>query len=191
MKTPYVIIPPALKVTPEQFAQLASANRDVRLERTATGELIVMPPTGGKTGKRNLNISFQLYAWNSQTKLGVAFDSSTAFELPNGAIRSPDASWIVQARWNTLTPEQQETFPPLCPDFIIELRSKSDSLKPLRQKMQEYLDNGLLLGWLIDPQTPQVEIYRPNQTVEILANPANLSGENILPGFILDLQAII
>ncbi len=185
-----IIIPQSLKVTQEQFVQLAIVNRDVRLERTATGELIIMPPTGGNTGKRNIDLTFQLQAWNRKTKFGVAFDSSTAFQLPNGADRSPDAAWIRQERWDALTPEQQETFPPLCPDFAIELRSKSDNMEPLRQKMQEYLDNGLRLGWLIDAKNKRVEIYRQDREVEVLESPVSLSGEDILPGFVLDLQVI-
>ncbi|MCA1990903.1 MAG: Uma2 family endonuclease [Coleofasciculus sp. S288] len=190
MNTIPVIIPETLKVTQEQFVQLAAANRDVRLERTATGELIIMPPTGGNTGRRNIDISFQLQAWNRQAKLGVAFDSSTAFQLPNGADRSPDDAWVSQERWDALTPEQQETFPPLCPDFVIELRSKSDNMEPLRKKMREYLENGLRLGWLIDAKNKRVEIYRPNQEVEVLESPVSLSGEEVLPGFVLDLQVV-
>jgi len=190
MKIIPVIIPQTLKVTQEQFEELAVANRDLRLERTATGELIIMPPTGGNTGKRNIDIAFQLQAWNRQAKLGVAFDSSTAFRLPNDADRSPDAAWVSQERWDALTPEQQETFPPLCPDFVIELRSKSDNMEPLRKKMQEYLDNGLRLGWLIDAKNKRVEIYRPNRELEVLESPMSLSGEEVLPGFVLDLQVV-
>ena len=186
-----IIIPHTLKVTQEQFEELAAANRDVRLERTAIGELIIMPPTGGITGKRNIDIEGQLWFWNRQTKLGVAFNSSTAFRLPNGADRSPDASWVSQERWDTLTPEQQESFPPLCPDFAIELRSKSDNMEPLRKKMQEYLDNGLRLGWLIDAKNKRVEIYRPNREVEVLESPNSLSGEDVLPEFVLDLQVVL
>ncbi|MEQ9621675.1 Uma2 family endonuclease [Coleofasciculus chthonoplastes] len=186
-----IIIPQTLKVTQEQFEKLAAANRDVRLERTAIGELIIMPPTGGITGKRNIDIEGQLWFWNRQTKLGVAFNSSTAFRLPNGADRSPDASWVSQERWDTLTPEQQEAFPPLCPDFAIELRSKSDNMEPLRKKMQEYLDNGLHLGWLIDAKNKRVEIYRQNREVEVLESPTSLSGEDVLPGFVLDLQVVL
>lgn len=183
-------IPPNLKVTEEQFSLLAAANREVQLELTATGELIIMPPTGGNTGKRNIDIEGQLWFWNRQTKLGVAFNSSTAFRLPNGAERSPDAAWVTQSRWNALTPESQETFPPLCPDFAIELRSQSDNMEPLRQKMREYINNGLRLGWLIDAKNKQVEIYRLNQPVEVVDNPPSLSGEVVLPGFILDLQVV-
>jgi Uma2 family endonuclease len=183
-------IPENLKVTSEQFALLAAANRDVQLELTDTGQLIIMPPTGGNTGKRNIDIEGQLWFWNRQAKLGVAFNSSTAFKLPNGAERSPDAAWVIQERWNALTPEEQETFPPLCPDFAIELRSKSDNIEPLRRKMREYIDNGLRLGWLIDTKNKRVEIYRANQPVEVVNNPTRLSGEDVLPGFILDLEAV-
>ncbi|MGJ5675491.1 MAG: Uma2 family endonuclease [Nostochopsis sp.] len=183
-------IPPNLKVTQEQFALLAAANRDVQLELTPTGELIIMPPTGGNTGKRNIDIEGQLWFWNRQAKLGVAFNSSTAFLLSNGAERSPDAAWVSQARWDKLKPEEQDSFPPLCPDFAIELRSKSDNMEPLRRKMQEYIDNGLRLGWLIDTKNKIVEIYRPNQPVEVLNSPKSLSGEDVLPGFVLDLQVV-
>lgn len=190
MKTPAIQIPDTLKITQEQFELLCAANRDLRLERTASGNLIIMPPTGGNTGKRNIDLSFQLQAWNRQMGLGVAFDSSTAFRLPNGADRSPDAAWVSQSRWDVLTLEQQDTFPPLCPDFAIELRSTSDRRELLRQKMQEYLDNGLRLGWLIDPKNKKVEIYRASRQVELLDNPATLSGEDVLPGFVLDLTLI-
>lgn len=183
-------IPANLKVSEEQFVLLAAANRDVQLELTATGELIIMPPTGGNTGKRNIDIEGQLWFWNRQSLLGVAFNSSTAFRLPNGAERSPDAAWVTQARWDTLKPEEQDSFPPLCPDFAIELRSKSDNLEPLRKKMQEYIDNGLRLGWLIDTKNKKVEIYRATQPVEVLNNPTSLSGEDVLPGFVLDLQVV-
>ncbi|MFM1841720.1 MAG: hypothetical protein RLZZ490_453 [Cyanobacteriota bacterium] len=180
-----------LKVTPAQFAELAIANRDLRLERTATGVLIVNPPTGGESGKRNLSISVQLGIWyEANDTLGEAFDSSTGFELPNGANRSPDAAWVARERWETLTQEQREGFIPLCPDFVVELRSKTDSLKKLQTKMQEYKDNGVKLGWLIDPQNQRVEIYRPGQGVELLQNPETLSGESVLPGFTLSLKRI-
>ncbi|MBE9097882.1 Uma2 family endonuclease [Vacuolonema iberomarrocanum] len=182
----------ALKVTPEQFTALAAANRDLKLERTATGELIVNPPTGGESGKRNLSISGQLSNWfEAHDTLGEAFDSSIGFELPNGANRSPDASWVRKERWEALTLEQREGFVPLCPDFVVELHSKTDSLTGLRAKMQEYMENGAQLGWLIDPSTKQVEIYRAGQTVEVLENPNMLSGEAVLPGFTLTLKRIL
>ncbi|MFM7192201.1 MAG: Uma2 family endonuclease [Microcystaceae cyanobacterium] len=180
-----------LKVTPEQFASLARVNRELRLERTATGDLIVNPPTGGQTGHRNFNLTTQLGIWfEANDHLGRGFDSSTGFELPNGANRSPDVSWICQERWESLTDSEREGFIPLCPDFVLELRSKSDRLPDLRAKMQEYLDNGARLGWLIDPLNQRVEIYRPGQTVEVLDNPSTLSGESVLPGFTLSLKRI-
>ncbi|MGL5063203.1 MAG: Uma2 family endonuclease [Microcoleus sp.] len=185
-------IPPALTLTVshEQFVELAIANRELQLERTSTGELIVNPPTGGETGKRNFNIALQLGMWNQQAKLGEAFDSSTGFHLPNGADRSPDASWVRQDRWDALTPKQKDSFIPLCPDFVVELRSKSDNMEPLRVKMREYMNNGARLGWLIDRKNRKVEIYRQNREVEVLENPATLSGEEVLPGFVLDLTQI-
>lgn len=179
-----------LIVTPEQFIEIAIANRDLKLERTATGELIVMPPTGSDTGAKNSDINGQLWFWNHQTKLGKTFDSSTGFHLPNGADRSPDAAWIRQERWQQLTPEQQASFAPICPDFVIELRSKTDSLKTLQEKMEEYIENGVRLGWLIDRKHQTVSIYRQNQNIETLEQPSSLSGEDILPGFILDLTEI-
>lgn len=185
-----ITIPQSFKVTHEQFQQIAAVNRDLRLERTATGELIVMPPTGSETGNRNLDISGQLWLWNRQTKLGVVFDSSSGFKLPNGADRSPDASWVKLERWQTLTPKEREGFAPLCPDFVVELRSKSDNMEPLREKMREYITNGSRLGWLIDRKNQKVEIYRQNQDVEILDHPRTLSGEEVLPGFVLDLTDV-
>ena len=184
-------IPAAVKLTDEQFYQLSLANRDLRLERTASGEVIVMPPTGGGTGKRNSDLNIQLGLWNRETKLGFVFDSSTGFKLPNGATRSPDAAWVKRDRWDSLTLEQQEQFPPLCPDFVVELQSPSDALADARLKMQEYLENGVQLGWLIAPKIRQVEIYRPNRELEIVQSPAILSGEEVLTGFVLDLTEIL
>lgn len=179
-----------LQLTDEQFYQLCETNRELRIERTAKGELIIMPPTGGETGHRNIDLAFQLQAWSRQINLGVAFDSSTGFRLPNGADISPDASWVKRERLATLTPEQKRKFLPLCPDFVVELRSENDSLKKLQAKMEEYQENGAQLGWLIDPKMRQVEIYRPQREIEILQNPETLSGEDVLPGFILDLTLI-
>ncbi len=186
-------LPPqlALRVTPEQFAALAAANRELRLERTATGELIVNPPTGSETGYRNSKIIYFLVRWiEEEGGNGKSFDSSTGFKLPNGANRSPDASWVNQARWDALTPEQRQGFAPLCPDFVVELRSKNDTLKDLRAKMEEYIENGAKLGWLIDPKNKRVEIYRPGEVVEVLENPSQLSGERVLPGFSLSLKRV-
>lgn len=187
-----VNIPPTLTLTltHEQFVQLAIANRDLQLERTATGELILMPPTGGETGNRNLDMEGQLWLWNRQTRLGKAFNSSTGFHLPNGADRSPDAAWVRQDRWDALSPEERKSFVPLCPDFVLELRSESDNIKPLRTKMREYMENGARLGWLIDRKNTKVEIYRQGQDVEVLDNPVTLSGEDVLLGFVLDLTEV-
>lgn len=183
-------LPPTWKISQEQFAELAQINQDVRLELTAKGELIIMPPTGGETGNRNFEIYIDLGIWNRQKRLGKAFDSSTGFVLPNGANRSPDASWIRMERWEALTPEQRKKLLPLCPDFAVELVSESDRLSQIQEKMQEYLANGLRLGWLIDPKTKIVEIYRPNQAVEVLKSPLTLSGEDVLPDFTLSLAEI-
>lgn len=180
-----------LYVTQEQFAALAASNRELRLERTAQGELIVNPPTGWETGKRNRSISGELYIWwRNAGKPGEVFESSTGFILPNGANRSPDACWVSQERWDALTPEQKGTFANICPDFVVELRSGSDSLISQQEKMREYMDNGAVLGWLIDPQNRTVEIYRAGLAVEVLANPSELSGEEVLPGFLLDLREV-
>jgi Uma2 family endonuclease len=189
-----ISIPRGFRVTPEQFEQLAYAEQLARLELAATGELIIMSPTGGEAGEKNFNLYIDLGIWNRQTKLGKAFDSSTVFVLPNGARRSPDLSWVRLERWNTLTPQEKRGFPPLVPDFVIELASPSDlnnqRYEDLQAKMQEYLDNGVKLGWLIEPSAKIVEIYRFGQQVEILNNPQTLSGEDVLPGFILDLTEI-
>lgn len=183
-------IPPSLKFTDDEFLQIIAANKDLRLELSAQGELIVMAPTGGETGNRNFEVYLDLGFWNRKNGLGKAFDSSTGFKLPNGATRSPDVSWVRIERWNALTPEQRKKFLPLCPDFVIELLSETDDLADTQAKMREYIDNGLILGWLINPKDKQVEIYRPKQKVEVLQSPATLSGEDVLPGFILDLQPI-
>lgn len=181
----------SLHVTTEQFATLAAANRDLRLERTATGELIVTPPTGSESGYRNFSIIGQLFVWfDAHETLGRAFDSSAGFELPNGATRSPDVSWVSKERWKALTPEQRKGFAPMCPEFIVELGSETDTLKELRAKMQEYIENGSQLGWLIDPKNKRVEVYRPGQDVEVLESPATVSGEMVLPGFTLTLKRI-
>ncbi len=183
-------VPPSARLTDDQFYDLCQANRDFKFERTAAGELIVLSPTGGGTGKRNLKISQQLANWADADGTGIAFDSSTGFKLPNGSDRSPDASWIPLEKWNALTEEQQEKFLPFAPDFLVELRSASDALNPLQNKMQEYMENGTRLGWLINRQNRQVEIYRQGREKEISDNPASLSGEDVLPGFVLNLSAI-
>ena len=181
---------PIIKLTDDQFFQLCQENENIRLERTAKGELIIMSPAGGETSSNNAGLTAQIWIWNESHKLGKVFDSSTGFKLPNGADRSPDASWVKLERWNALTPEQQKKFPPLCPDFVVELMSPSDSLKEIQDKMKEYRDNGAVLGWLINRKSRQVEIYRLNQEVEVLESPANVSGEDVLPGFILNFESI-
>lgn len=183
-------IPKALRVSDKQFLDFVAANPDLRLERTATGELIIMPPTGSESGNYNFELTTDLGIWNRQARLGKAFDSSTGFRLPNGATRSPDSAWITHERWNKLTPQQRKGFAPICPDFVLELASETDSAETLRLKMQEYIDNGCRLGWLIIPKTKQAEIYRPGQMPESQQSPEILSGETVLPGFILNLKMI-
>ena len=180
----------SLQMTDEQFFQLCQDNRDLRFERNSNGDILIMPPTGGETGHRNLKIIQKLANWTDTNQRGIAFDSSTGFKLSNGSDRSPDASWIPLEKWNNLTPQQRQKFLPLCPDFVIELRSPSDSLKTLQNKMKEYLENGTKLGWLINPKAKPVEIYRQGKEVEILDNPTTLSGEDVLPDFVLDLELI-
>ena len=179
-----------IQITSEQFYQLCEEHPELKLERNANGELIVMPPTGGETGKSNSKFNLQIGLWNEQTELGEAFDSSTGFTLPNKADRSPDASWVEKSRWEALTPQQREKFIPLCPDFAVEILSPTDSLKKTQEKMQEYMENGCRLGWLINRKKREVEIYRPGQAVEVLQSPLTLSGEDVLPGFMLNLQKI-
>ncbi len=189
-----VSLPPILQLsidlTDEQFFQLCQDNQDYQFERTALGEIIIMPPTGGETSNRNSELTYQLQAWSRQNNLGKSFDSNGGFTLPNGAVRAPDASWLKLERWEALTPQQREKFLPLCPDFVVELLSPTDSLKQLQAKMQEYIDNGAQLGWLIDAKTRRVEIYRPDRNVELVENPLALSGEDVLPGFVLDISSI-
>ncbi len=176
-------------LTDEQFSKLCQANPDIKLERTAKGELILMPPTGWGTGKRNTKITKQLAVWADADGTGIAFDSSTGFKLPNRADRSPDAAWVKQERIDAINPDPDK-FLPLAPDFVVELMSATDSLETTQAKMQEYRDNGVRLGWLINPKTQSVEIYRQGQDVEVLHSPSTLSGEDVLPGFILNLPDI-
>jgi Uma2 family endonuclease len=192
--SPPLSIPLGFRVTPEQFDQLAEIEQLARLELTQNQELIVMSPTGGEAGANNFNLYIDLGIWNRQTGLGKAFDSSTVFILPNGARRSPDVSWIRLDRWEQLTPQEKQGFPPITPDFVIELVSPSDlknqRYEDLQAKLQEYLENGVQLGWLIEPSSQTVEIYRVGQPVEILNNPQTLSGETVLPGFSLGLREL-
>jgi Uma2 family endonuclease len=181
---------PAVPLTQDQFFEFCQQNRKVRFERTAQGELIIMAPTGGGTGKRNLSIGAQLYYWAESDATGEAYDSSTGFVLPNGANRSPDASWVRKNRLASLSPAQKEKFLPLCPDFLVEQLSPSDSLPETQEKMEEYIANGLALGWLIDPKKKQVHVYRPGEPVLVLDNPQTVSGDPELPGFVLDLEPV-
>lgn len=176
-----------VQLSDDQFYQLCRQNEALRFEMTAQGELWIMAPVGGESGKREADLITDLQLWNRQSQLGVVFSSSTIFRFPNGAKRSPDVAWIEQSRWNALSQAERETFPPIAPDFVIELRSRTDGLSDLRDKMQEYVTNGVRLGWLINPQDQQVEIYEPNQPIDILSLPAQLSGGTVLPGFSLDL----
>lgn len=185
-----VILPGSESMTTEQFYEFCLANRDLRIERTANGEVIVMPPAFSDTGNRNLKIAQQVGNWADRDGTGETFDSSAGFTLPNGATRSPDVSWIKLERWNALTENQKASFAPICPDFVIELRSQNDTLKGLQAKMQEYIANGVLLGWLIDRQNQKVYIYRPNREAEVLDNPETVSGEPELPGFVLQMAKI-
>lgn len=180
-----VNLPSLVQMSDEQFYEFCQANRDLRIERTANGEVVIMPPAFSDTGNRNLRIAVQLGNWAEQDGTGLGFDSSTGFTLPNGATRSPDASWIKLERWNALTEEQQASFAPICPDFVIELSSSSDTLSSLQNKMQEYLDNGARLGWLIDRKNRKVYIYRPEREPEILEYPEVVSGDPELPGVVL------
>ena len=177
-------------VTPEQFEELCIKYTELRLELTSSGELIVMPPTGSETGKRNSNLTYQLEAWARRDGSGICFAPSSGFTLPNNAIRSPDASWIKHEKWGLLTNEEKKGFAPLCPDFILEIRSPSDSLSQLRDKMLEYIENGASLGWLIDPIKRRVYVYRPHQDPVILENPETVSGDPLLPGFTLNVTEL-
>lgn len=172
------------KMSKREFFEFCQRNRDWRIERTAAGDVVIMPPTGGKTGRRNFRLIGFFSIWVEADGSGIGFDSSTGFTLPNGAERSPDLAWVRRTRWEALPDEEREEFPPLCPDFVVELRSRSDSLSSLQAKMQEYIDNGAQLGWLIDPQNKAVYVYRPNMLVERLDHPTSLSGDPLLPGFV-------
>jgi Uma2 family endonuclease len=190
LTAPFKLNVQATRLTDEQFARLCQENRDLRFELTARQELVIMPPTGSETGWRNNEVSYALTAWAKKDGTGLTFDSSTGFTLPNGAKRSPDASWVRRERWNALSKDQRIGFAPLCPDFVVELRSPTDLLATLQDKVQEYIDNGARLGWLIDALEKRVHVYRPGQPVELLDNPATLSGDPILPGFVLRVQEL-
>ncbi len=192
LSSPLVLrIPPSMPMTDEQFFEFCQINRDLHIERNQFGEISIMPPTGSETGNREGNIFGQLWLWSEQDGTGITFSSSTGFILSTGAERSPDASWIKLERWNALSPEQQQKFAPICPDFVIELRSASDNLKPLQEKMLEYMsEEGFQLGWLIDRKNRKVYIYRPGQKVECIDNPDTVSGDRVLPGFSLNMTKV-
>jgi Uma2 family endonuclease len=181
---------PALEMDEEQFFEFCQLNREWRIERSAEGDLEIMPPTGGETGNRNFELTTDVGVWARHDSSGVGFDSSTGFVLPNGAIRSPDASWVKRERLANFTVEQKQRFLPLCPDFLIELRSPSDPLAPIEAKMLEYMENGARLGWLIDPVEKKVYVYKPGEPVEVLNKPDRLSGDPVLPGFVLGLKPV-
>lgn len=181
---------PAIALTEDQFYEFCQLNSDFHIERNAAGELVIMPPTGSETDERNFNLVGQLWVWTKQDSTGVGFGSSGGFTLPNGAVRSPDAAWIKRDRWEAIPAELRKKFAPICPEFVIELRSETDNLRILQDKMQEYIDNGTQLGWLIDRKQRRVFIYRPNIAVEILDNPRRLCDEQLLHDFILDLSQV-
>ncbi len=181
---------PVWEISADSFFDFCQLNSHLRIERTATGKLVIMSPAGSETGNRNFKLIQQLANWSDRDGSGIGFDSSAGFILTNGATRSPDASWIKLTRWNALSAEQKAKFAPICPDFVAELRSPSDNLKILQDKMQEYIDNGASLGWLIDRTTRQVYIYTPDSEVKSLDNPQTISGNPVLSGFVLDLAKI-
>jgi Uma2 family endonuclease len=181
---------PVFEMSDESFFDFCQANREWRIERNAKGEILVMPPAGGETSRGNAILTTALTNWAGQEGTGIAFDSSGGFQLPNRAVRSPDAAWVKKSRLAALTPEQKKRFLPLCPDFVIELRSPSDPLQTLQDKMQEYVDNGAVLGWLLDAPNRRVSIHRPGKAVECLEHPSAISGEPELPGFVLELAKI-
>ena len=183
-------IPKSMPFSEEQFFEFCVENKELRIERSIQGDFEIMSPTGGITGNRNLMLAAQLYNWAIQNNTGIGFDSSTGFILPNGSTRSPDVSWVKKSRLAHLTSKQKQRFLPLCPDFVIELRSPTDSLKTLKKKMQEYMENGARLGWLINPQQQQVFIYQPEKSVVILERPKFLTDDLLLVGFKLEMRVI-
>jgi Uma2 family endonuclease len=185
-----VHLQPVLDLSDEQLYDFSQINRDLQIERNQQGELVIMPPTGGDTGERNAEITMQLRLWAKRDGTGTTFDSSTGFRLPNGAIRSPDAAWIKHSRLNDLTTEQRKKFIPLCPDFVIELRSPTDNLSALQEKMQEYIANGVEMGLLLDTEQRRVYIYKPDEQVQEVENPEKVICESVLSGFELNLLEI-
>lgn len=181
---------PLSRMTDADFFRFCQLNRDWRIERTSDGDLIVMPPASSDTGHRNFSLTGQLAAWSRTDGTGLGFDSSAGFRLPNGATRSPDAAWIKRDRWDALSDDEKRAFAPLTPDFVVELRSRTDSLDVLRAKMREYIENGARLGWLIDPMARRVEVYRPGDEPVLIDQPATIGADPVLPGFVLDLAGI-
>ncbi|MCE2483897.1 MAG: Uma2 family endonuclease [Desulfurellaceae bacterium] len=190
LNVPFRLKVEAARLTEQQFVELCRENRDLRFELTADKELVIMAPTGSETGRQNSEIAYTLTAWAKRDGTGLSFDSSTGFRLPNGAIRSPDAAWVRRESWHALSPEQRRGFAPLCPDFVLELRSPSDQLSALQDKMQEYIDNGARLAWLLDPSEKRAYIYRPGRPVERRDGPPTLRGDPVLPGFVLRLDVL-
>jgi len=185
------VLPEEGRFTKEDFAAFCAENSDLRIEMTREGEMIIMLPVGSEGSRRNFKLTGRFAAWAENDRSGIGFESSAGFTLPNGAERSPDVSWIRRERWEALTKEEQQDFAPICPDFVVESRSKSDRLKTLERKMEEYISNGAQLGWLIDPKEKKVHIYRPDTPVDVLDNPTEVSGEPLLNGFALKLEGII
>ena len=185
-----ILIQPARRMSDEEYYRFCAANPDFRIERTAKGEIVIMPPTGGETSHRNAGLTAQLYTWARREGRGKDFDSNVEYILPSGAARSPDASWVLRSRLATLTAEQKKKFPPLCPDFVVELRSPSDRLARVQAKMREWIDNNAKLGWLIDPTTHTVYVYRPDQTTERLVDPDRVEGEPPVDSFVLEMAVI-
>jgi Uma2 family endonuclease len=183
-------ISPAIELSDDEFFALCQINRDLRFERTAEGDIIIMAPTGAETGNRNADITAQLRNWAKRNGEGVAFDSSTGFKLPNRADRSPDSAWVRRSRLSSLSRAEKQKFLPLCPEFVVELLSPTDRLDTTQAKMDEYIENGSLLGWIIDPESRHVHVYRPNRPVVIMENVSEISGDPELPGFVLDLKDI-
>lgn len=181
---------PGIHFDDDQLYEFCRVNSELRIERTAEGELLIMPPAGSETGMRNAGLTYQLEAWSRGNGSGVAFDSSTGFTLPDGSMLSPDASWITRARWEVIPAEKQRKFAPVCPDFVVELLSPSDNLSLTQKKMETYVANGARLGWLIDPETLSVYVYRPGLPVQRLDHPASISADPELPGFVLELANI-
>ena len=180
----------AVEMTDEQFVKFCSDNRELRIELTAERELIIMPPANPKTSRKNFTTAGRFYIWSEQDGTGIAFDSSAGFTFPNGAMRSPDVSWLAKERWEALPEDERNKFAHIVPDFVVELLSPSDRLPSAQMKMEEYIENGVRLGWLIEPQQHRVYVYRPGQTAEALENPATVSGEAVLPGFVFNFHDI-